>query len=224
MEWQKIDNERLFRSRCVVFDLDGTLCDTEADILQAFQESLQQSGLTVADGNALRIGPPLETMIRNAVGENVESEMIQQIANTFRQNYKRSDFPNSPLYPGVWELVHQLKAAKIFLAVATLKRDEPTKRLLGKREIFPLFDATYSCDSGGESWTKERMLQTILAAANAAPQEAMFFGDSTVDIIAGRKIGVTTIAALYGYGEKQELFESQPDFYCENLTEIIPIH
>ena len=218
MEWQKIDSERLFRSRCVVFDLDGTLCDTEADILQAFQEAVQLSGLTVADGNALRIGPPLETMIRNAIGENVEPEMIQQIANTFRRIYKQSDFPNSPLYPGAWELVHQLKAAKIFLAVATLKREEPTKRLLEKREILSLFDATYSCDSGGESWTKERMLQTILTNANAAPHETLFFGDSTVDILAGRKVGIATVAVLFGYGGKQELFESQPDFYCENLT------
>ena len=220
MEWKKIDSERLFRSRCVVFDLDGTLCDTEADIVQSLQEALHQSGLAVADGNAVRIGPPLDTMIRSAVGENVEPAIIQQIADTFRHIYKRSDFPSSPLYPGAWELVHQLKAAKIFLAVATLKRDEPTKRLLEKREILSLFDATYSCDSGGESWTKERMLQTIMTAANAAPQEAMFFGDSTVDILAGRNVGVATVAALYGYGDKQELFESLPDFYCENLTDI----
>ena len=221
MKWKKISRERLFQSRCVIFDLDGTLCDTEADILQAFHEAVRQADLAITDGNALRIGPPLETMIRNAVGINVKPEIVQQITDAFRQIYKQSDFPNSPLYPGAWELVHQLKAAGKFLAVATLKRELPTKRLLEKREILSLFDASYSCDSNGEPWTKERMLQTIMTDANVSPQETVFFGDSTGDIFAGREIGVITVAVLFGYGEKQELFDSQPDFCCENLSNVV---
>ncbi len=221
MEIQTINPERLMRSRCVVFDLDGTLCDTEEDIYTSFHNAVRECGLEITDASRLRIGPPLKEMIRFAVGEQVESDMIERISATFRRIYTECDFPTSPLYPGAWELLHRLRDAEIPLAVATLKREAPTRRLLEKKGILPFFRSVYSCDSGGEAWTKERMLVSILEEANAQATQTIFFGDSTGDIQSGRAIGTATVAVLYGYGDGSELLASKPDFICEDLTELI---
>ncbi len=221
MTIKKLDTERLLQSRCVVFDLDGTLCDTEEDIYASFHDAVRKCGLEITDASRLKIGPPLQEMIRSAVGEEVEPDMIERISATFRRIYTECDFPTSPLYPGALELLHRLQDAEIPLAVATLKREAPTRRLLEKKGVLPFFQSVYSCDSGGETWNKERMLETILEEADAPATHTIFFGDSTGDIQSGRATGIPTVAVLYGYGDGRELLASEPDFICEDLTELI---
>lgn len=219
---EKIDPLLLFRHRCVVFDFDGTLCDSAGDILATLYEVVRLHGIDPDGLNPARIGPPLPLMIRQVVGEQIDQAVIDSMVVEYRQIYEKSDFPASPLYPGATDLLRQLKSAGIRLAVATNKKERSTHHILEKKGLLSFFDEVLSSDRNEEKWDKERMLRYILDVTHTKPDECGFIGDTGGDVLAGKKVAVTTIGALYGYGTAKEVLESGPDYCCERLTDLLP--
>lgn len=215
-----INLKTLLESRLIIFDLDGTLCETHRDIYAAYYEAIEKLEIARESVNDIIIGPPLETMIRRSVGERVEQLVVDAIGVEFRKFYDRIDFEHSHLYPGTKELLVRLKETEKILAVATLKREIPTLRLLEKKGIHGFFEKIISCDSGGTTWNKAGMIQSLLESFNVRKEKCMFFGDTPGDVLAGKQIGVKTVAMLNGYAPREELLALQPDFTCEHLRDI----
>jgi len=211
----------LFRAASVVFDLDGTLADTISDITAAYCHALPKFGFDPPRPGTLRIGPPIEETVRAMIGQDAAPELVAEIVNEFRQSYDTSGYPETTLYPGVAELLIQLKRKGIRLSVATNKRDVPTRRILRIKGIDELFDEVLCININGKRWTKRQMLTHIMETTQTKAVETFFFGDSVGDIEAGRDIGVNTVAALYGYESPEELFKAQPDFSCKNITDLL---
>jgi phosphoglycolate phosphatase len=107
---------------CVVFDLDGTICDTIGDIERSLSDTFLRYDYPLPDMNRLRVGPPLAVMIDELLGGNVDRDFVDKIAATYRKNYEASNYSSSPLYRGIFELLLKLKVAGKKLAIATLKR------------------------------------------------------------------------------------------------------
>ncbi len=215
---EPITRNRLFQSQLIIFDLDGTLCETMGDIRLTFLESLRRRGLDPARGGPLTIGPPLESMMRSGMGPDAEQSEVEAVAAEFRTIYSECNFDASPFYPGIEMLLRHLSEAGKQLALATLKREQPTLRLMEKRGVLSLFTPLIGCDSRDRHWTKEQMIRAILDETKFDPAEAIFFGDSAGDIEAGRRHGVPTVACLYGYGDHKELLAAKPDYLCEQAT------
>jgi phosphoglycolate phosphatase len=216
-----ITYSRLELCDCVVFDLDGTLCDTVGDIKRSLADTFLRCDYPAPDMDRLRVGPPLATMIDELLGGNVEQSFVDKIAAAYREDYELSNYDISPLYNGAFELLLRLKSAGKKLAVATLKREASTLRLLQKRGIIKFFDAIYCCDTGGKMYSKDQMLFEITECLNVDLSKTIFFGDSTGDIIAGQKNSITTVAILFGYGNPKDLIAIKPDYICNNYTDLI---
>lgn len=203
-----------------VFDLDGTLCNTQEDVFQIFRDVLAAKGFPSVADEQIRIGPPLEEMFAEITGRRADEPIVAELTQEFRKQYDISDYPNSYLYPGAEKLLRKLKARGVFLAIATYKRVPPTLHLLEIKGILPLFDRTMSIDSEGRPWTKVEMLERILAEANQPAARAIFFGDTASDIRATKPWGVASVAVTYGYGKPVELHNETPDFYCDSLLNL----
>ena len=216
-----ITSDDLSKYPVVVFDLDGTLCDTQKDVFQIFREALSAKGFSPVADEHIRIGPPLEDMFAEVIGKRADEPVVAELTNEFRQRYDVSDYPNSHLYPGAEQLLQKLRARGVYLAVATYKRTPSTLHLLDIKGILPVFDLTLSIDTDGRDWTKAAMLERILAEANQPASQAVFFGDTASDIRAAKAQGVTSVAATYGYGKPYELHNESPDFYCESLLNLL---
>jgi phosphoglycolate phosphatase len=206
---------------CVVFDLDGTLCDTLCDIERSLSATFLRYDYPLPDMSRLRVGPPLSVMIDELLDGNIDRKFVERIAASYREHYELSDYAVSPLYCGVYELLLRLKSAGKRLAVATLKREVSTLRLIDRRGIAGFFDVIFCCDSGGKTYTKDQMLDEIIVQLNINPANTIFFGDSVSDINAGKKTGITTVAVLFGYGEPADLIATKPTYCCNNYTELI---
>ncbi len=217
----KITPDICFSAPCIAFDFDGTLCDSNGDILATLRETLMLHGFPMPDTKIIRIGPPLEVMIQESLGGRIEPETIELLVREYRRIYEMSEYAASPLYPGAFELLEQLRDRDIPLAIATNKRESAIRRILAKKELMPFFEVVLACDSGGERWSKERMLGHVLQTTKARPESSLFFGDTPGDILAGRAIGMRSIATVYGYGEHQELLDARPDYLCERLTDLV---
>jgi len=203
-----------------IFDLDGTLCDTQKDVFQTFREALIEKGFPPVQDELIRIGPPLEEMFATIIGKRADEPIVTELTLAFRRRYDISDYPNSHLYPGAEQLLRTLKARGVYLAIATYKRVPPALHLLEVKGILPIFDLIMSIDTDGRHWTKAEMLERILAESNQPASQAVFFGDTISDLRAAKTHGVTSVAALYGYGKPDELYNENPDFYCESLLDI----
>ncbi|MDR1485772.1 MAG: HAD hydrolase-like protein [Planctomycetaceae bacterium] len=206
---------------CIIFDLDGTLCDTMGDIKRSLSATFSRYELPLPDMNDLRVGPPLSDMIGELWGGEVDNEFVDKIAAAYRENYESCDYSDSLLYSGVFELLLRLKKAGKKLALATLKREASTLRLLECRAITGFFDAIFCCDTNGKMYTKDQMLAEIITQLNINPAKTIFFGDSASDIIAGKKNGIVTVAALFGYGKKTDLLDAKPDYLCNNYSDAV---
>jgi phosphoglycolate phosphatase len=204
-----------------VFDLDGTLCDTMGDIKRSLEDTFLRCDYPVPAMDRLRVGPPLATMIDELLGGNVDRNFVDKIAAAYREDYEISNYDISPLYNGAFELLLRLKSAGKKLAVATLKRETSTLRLLQKRGIIKFFDSIYCCDTGGKMYSKDQMIAEIIKQLNVDASNTIFFGDSVGDIEAGQKNKVKTVAILFGYGNPKDLIAVKPDYVCNDYIDLI---
>lgn len=218
---KKITLERLLEFRCIVFDFDGTLCDTVGDIRKAFREAALSCGLDPDKMKPITVGPPLERSLRQAIGDEIDDPLLEKLQIAYRRFYNDSDFEESPLYPGAIELVELLKSRKKFLALATNKSEEATLKILSLKGLSPLLDRVLCYDSENRFWTKAEMIGSVLQISQCPKEECIFFGDAANDIKGGKLAGVATTAALYGYGSVEELLESGPDYTCEDLSDLL---
>ena len=218
MNIPQMTDERLFAFRTIIFDFDGTLCDSAGDVKKAFVDSAVACGYDPATLREMPIGPPLAASLLGGLGREIDKTALETLVATYREYYHNSGYLLSPLYPGALELLQQLKASGKHIALATNKSERGTLRILELKKITSLFDHVLCCNSGGEFWSKERMLHAILDETQTTPENAVFFGDAPTDIAAGRNVGVPTVAALYGYGNIDELMAAGPDFVCTNLA------
>ena len=215
-----ISDERLSACHTVIFDFDGTLCDSAGDIQKAFHDSAVACGYDPATLGEIPVGPPLVESLLAGLGRSIDDAALEKLVATYRECYIGSDFLLSPPYPGALELLQRLKASGKHIALATNKSERGTARMLELKEITALFDIVLCHDSGGEFWSKERMIETILQRTQTPKENAIFFGDAPTDVAAGKNVGLPTVAALYGYGDRDELLAANPDFVCPNLAEV----
>ncbi len=205
----------------ILFDLDGTLVDSAADITNAFNYSLGLHGI-----------PPIaRTEIETILGEGMTliikkfDEWKEQgvdpsaIRKDFREYYLSHIAVYSAPYPGVEDTLHRLKDFK--KAVISNKLEVFTLRTLKQLRLLEYFDLVVGGDSGPERKPSPQSVLSVLSKFGVPPDETLMVGDTAYDIDAGRSAGVKTAAVTYGYGSSG--FSDGADFTIDTFPELIDI-
>ena len=200
----------------VVFDLDGTLCDTAADILGAWVGTARKLKLASPEESRkrYRVGPPLTELLEELV-PGCSEEFKKEAVATFAGIYDRSGFPETRLYPGIVELLDTLKAAGKKLFVATNKRKVPTLLILEKLDLAKYFRKIYTLDSTDGAKNKNEMVARLLAEQCLAPGTSAMVGDTAGDIRAAKVNAMTGVGVSWGYGARAELEDAGADAMLE---------
>ena len=196
------------RFKTVLFDLDGTLTDPFEGITRSVQYSLRRFGIEVEDRHALAcfIGPPLNESYINYYGFSLEDSY--RAVDIYREYFADRGLFENEVYPGIPEMLGELKRQGKTLAVATSKPTVYAKRILGKFDLAKYFDLCDGSELDGTRVHKDEVIAHALEALGCDPASAVMVGDRSHDVIGAIKNSLPCIGVTYGYGTEEELAEA----------------
>ena len=204
----------------IFFDLDGTVFDTQWDLLDVFTRIFTDAGLPFDPAN-LKIGPPLTEYIRMLKPEITQPEIDAVIAQ-FRIFYDQSAFPKTVLYPGIREMLEKFTAEGRLLFLVTNKRIAPTRKIVELKDVDRYFKAVCGCDSF-PGRKKSDNIRTLMEENGLEPAECVMVGDTCLDVGAGHTAGIRAIGVTWGYDANGELAASGPDAVANTAAELVEL-
>ncbi len=196
-----IDSSRL--SRAIIFDLDGTLIDSQESILNTLSTALKIHGVDpVIPLSTDLIGPPLADILHKVSGIT-NKEVLKKLALTFVDHYDSGGYQDCVAFDGISDLLGALKASGINLYVATNKRISPTLKILEFFQWTGYFDAVYAIDSPfkGQNRNKVDTIASLIANLSIYKERSIYVGDRMEDIEAAELNGLAGILVGWGYGK-----------------------
>lgn len=200
-----------------LFDVDGTLLDSAADICGAVHEVLSTTPAAGVSEEFLRtyIGRHLLELFRDVLPEYTPAQIDELIAR-YRQVYPARGHASTRLYPGVKEALASLGGRK---STATTKGTPTTRAVLEMFGLIEHFEHVQGTD-GFPAKPEPDVIFASLQALGARPEECLMVGDAPADMEAGRRAGVKICAVRYGYGKIEDLARYEPDFWIDDLREL----
>ena len=168
------------RFSAVIFDFDGTLCDTGPGIMNSAAYALEAYGFEVPrEPGALRcfIGPPLLVTFQEQFG--ADAATAQALVQKYRERYNGAILNESMLYRGIVTLLENLKAAGIRIGIASSKPKRYIDQLLAHFTIDKFFDAVCGVDFNTDCESKASIIARCLQELGAAPEKALMVGDKS---------------------------------------------
>lgn len=210
----------------ILFDLDGTLADSAADISLALRRAFEDLAITsVRPVDSLVDGSPLEEIFAVAA-PGADPSLFDRFVSRYRAHYQGGGHARTRLYPGVLDTLEALGMLRprLRLAVATSKRAEAARGLCVHMGIAGFFDVI---DGSGGSSVRHKpspeLLLRVCEALDVRPARALMVGDTARDIHAGRAAGMRTAAVLYGLGARDALMGAAPDHLFEDLEDVLSV-
>ena len=193
-----------------IFDLDGTLLDTVADLANATNQALQQCGYPTHPVEAYYqfVGNGINKLFARALPtEYSTEENVLRIRALFVPYYNEHNADCSRPYPGVVELLRALQDDGVQLAVASNKYHEATLKLV--RHFFPdiRFAAIYGQREGVPIKPAPDIVHDILRDTGIAKEKTLYIGDSGVDMQTASNAGVESVGVTWGFRSEEELRE-----------------
>lgn len=186
----------------MVFDLDGTLIDTAADIHAVLAEVLLEAGHEAPDLAAVRamIGDGARVLIERAVAHVGADTDIDELHRRFTRRYAEVPCRHSVPYPGAVALLEALRARGMRLGLCTNKPRAATMGLLEALALAQAFDAVIGGDVlEGVRKPDPAHLGAVLTALHATAEAAVMVGDGRNDLLAARGAGVRCVLVSFGY-------------------------
>ena len=209
--------------KLVIFDLDGTLLNTIADLANSTNYALKVLGYPIhePDKYNFMVGNGINKLFERALpdGEKTE-ENVLRVRQEFVPYYDQHNADKSRRYPGVTELLETLQTAGMQLAVASNKYQAATEKLIA--HYFPniKFTAVFGQREGIPVKPDPIIVKEILQIAKVQEEETLYVGDSGVDMRTAINAGVTSCGVTWGFRPRTELESFHPDHIVDNAEEI----
>lgn len=212
--------------KLIIFDLDGTLLNTIADLAQSTNHALQVLGYPTHEESAYNfmVGNGINKLFERALPEGEKSEEnVLRVRKEFIPYYDVHNADKSQPYPGIPELLEQIQEKGMQLAVASNKYQAATEKLIA--HYFPniRFTAVFGQREGINVKPDPTVVFDILKIAQVAKEEVLYVGDSGVDMQTAANAGVTACGVTWGFRPRAELESFHPAHIVEQASEIAAI-
>jgi len=209
----------------VIFDLDGTLLDTIEDITVALNTVMSQHGFrqfSIEEAKKMVGDGMRELMVRAKPELAGQMELIDALVNEFRQEYAKVWREHSRPYPGIPELLTELNKKGLKLAVLSNKAHPFTEIMV--KELLPVpFQAVRGAQPEVPLKPDPAAARLILKDLNLTPAEALYVGDTAVDMKTALEAGLTPVGVLWGFREARELLDSGARALLLKPADLLPL-
>ena len=211
------------RFQTIFFDFDGTLGDTEPDIRQAWRNTLAKHSLDDDRfKQVFRVGPSLHETSK-LLFPDATGEFRHVIEETYKSFYDDAETYDAIPYPGITDAVKRLAADGVKMFVVTNKRLKPLRKLVAKFGLNEYCTGLFTPDifDPEHPFSKPELVKLALRVANPpCPADVLIVGDTEIDILSGKASGLSTCGVTWGYGSREVIAGSNPDFIIDNAASI----
>lgn len=209
--------------KCALFDLDGTLVDTADDLGRATAYVLESYGIkpkwTNSDYRAF-VGNGAKKLLDRAFEHKLSDEELNKALEIFKEKYNDVLLDNAYVYDGIRNALDTLKAQGIKLAVVTNKPHQSAVKmveaLFGKGYFDVIIGAHEEVAKKPDPYTANLALREL----GCTPDEAIFFGDSDVDIFTAKNAGIEGVGCSWGFRSFECLFSASPSVIIDSPSYI----
>ena len=210
--------------KLVIFDLDGTLLDTIADLAESANHALKQLGYPTRDVETIRtfVGNGVNKLLFRALpDEEKTEENMMRMRPHFVPYYDAHNADLSAPYPGIVALLEELQAKGLRMAVASNKYQEATVKLV--KHYFPMIDfvEVLGQREGINVKPDPTIVFDILKKAGVSKEETLYVGDSGVDMQTAINAGVEAIGVSWGFRPRTELEDIHPMGLIDKAEELL---
>ena len=198
----------MHKYKTYIFDLDGTLLSTLADLAASTNYALRTHNMPERSLDEVRrfVGNGVKKLMERAIPDGLNNPLFEETFATFRQHYMQHNLDTTQPYPGIMQLLEQLKAEGKNIAVVSNKFYAATRELC--RHFFG--DLVPVAIGEREDIRKKPAPDTVIEALRELgvdKEGAVYIGDSDVDIMTAKNSGMPCVSVLWGFRDKEFLLE-----------------
>lgn len=212
-------------TKVIIFDFDGTLCDTRSNIIIAFRATMEHLGLEMRDEETCgaTIGLTLRDGFRSMYPD-FDDAKIDYCVETYREIFAERRKELMPdLFPGVKETLEALRKRGYRMTIATSRLTDSLMLFMRHHGIDHYFEYAVGSDSVTHHKPHPEPALKTLRELNIAPSEAIMVGDMPVDIAMAHNAGIRAIGVDYGNATREELEAAEADWIVDSITKILEI-
>ncbi|MBI4024351.1 MAG: phosphoglycolate phosphatase [Verrucomicrobia bacterium] len=205
----------------VLFDLDGTLIDSAADIAAAVNHVRSEMGLTRLPSDLVRsyVGDGVRSLMERAL-QTTDAAIMDRAISLWRPHYAAHCLDQTRLYPGVQDVLEKLALMRLPLGIVSNKPAAPSEAILRGLGVREAFLAVVGGDTTPKRKPDPEPLRYAAAQMRIESNRVLVVGDSPNDILGARNAGYTSCGVLWGLGSEAAVREAQPDHLVRHPDEI----
>ena len=207
--------------KAAIFDMDGTILNTLEDLADSVNHALQACGYPKRSLAEVRsfLGSGMNVLVHLSVPEGTSAEDEAKVLALHRDYYPLHCAEQTRSYDGVTDLLKKLRAAGLRTAVVSNKADANVQALV--RDYFDgLFDVAIGAQQGMERKPAPDMVEEALRRLQVSGQEAVYIGDSDVDVSTAKNAGLSMVTVLWGFRDRDMLEKVGADNFAENTDTV----
>ena len=206
----------------LLWDLDGTLTDPKVGVTLSVQYALNRLDYPLREADDLDwiIGPPLKESFKTLL-QTTDETLLNQAITIYRERYKDLGLYENIVYPGIPELLRQLKERGCRHLLATSKPRVFAEKILQHFSLDSYFSVIMGSELSGQLVEKDVLIAEVLKMVPIdLRSKTVMIGDRRFDIEGARANGIDVISVGYGYGTLEELKTASPDFIVPNVSDL----
>ena len=209
--------------KCAIFDLDGTLINTIEDLGDAGNYTLKHYGIDDAwsyDDYKYMVGNGNRKLVERVFRGRIPAEQLEEAYRVFMEYYDRNKLNKTRPYDGIQDAIDTIKEKGIQVAVCTNKVQASAIGILDHFFGENYFDAIIGQVDGVPTKPDPAMPRRALDALGCTAQEAVYFGDTSVDMQTAKNAGIEAVGVTWGFRKFDELFKEEPSVIIDDPSYI----
>jgi len=213
--------------KLVVFDCDGTLVDSQYNIIHCMEQSFKACDLIPPEDPAVRsiIGLNLDEAIHHLMTDKEDADLLHRLVEgykaAFREHRLKPDH-EEPLFKGTLDTIKALDAAGTLMAVATGKSMRGLKAVVEMHDLGKYFISLQTPDHNPGK-PHPQMLEKAMKDAGTLPENTYMIGDTSYDMMLGKNANCHAVGVSWGYHDDATLLASGADYLIHRYDELFPI-